>query len=146
MPGKRLAKRLRFPSSKSKRLNVLGFINRDSDFESFVFEGSVDTAVVVACIDQFAKTITKPTAIVIDNAPTHTSREFLSHIERWQEQGIMIVPISAYSPELNIIEIVWRKIKYEWMPFSAYESYENLKQTLYEILAGIGSQHKIQFE
>lgn len=134
------------PSSKSKRLNVLGFINRDSDFESFVFEGSVNTAVVVACIDQFAKTITKPTAIIIDNAPTHTSREFLSNIERWQEQGIMIVPISAYSPELNIIEIAWRKIKYEWMPFSAYESYESLKQALSEILAGIGSHYKIQFE
>ena len=75
----------------------------------------------------------------------HT-RERLRHIERWQEQGIMIVLISAYSPELNIIEIAWRKIKYEWIPFSAYESYESLKQALSEILAGIGSHYKIQFE
>ena len=71
------------PSSKSKRLNVLGFINRESQFQSFVFEGSVDTAVVVACIDQFAKNIKRTTALVIDNAPTHTSHEFLNNIERW---------------------------------------------------------------
>ena len=58
----------------------------------------------------------------------------------------MIVPIAAYSPELNIIEIAWRKIKYEWMPFLAYESYESLKHGLYEILAGIGLKYKIQFE
>ncbi|MFI3197268.1 MAG: transposase [Methylococcaceae bacterium] len=27
-----------------------------------------------------------------------------------------MVHIAPYSPDLNIIEIVWRKIKYEWMP------------------------------
>ena len=134
------------PSSKSKRLNVLGFIDRDSNFESFVFEGSVNTAVVVACFDQFAKNIRGKTVVIIDNAPTHTSKEFLSNIERWDKLGLVIVPIAPYSPELNIIEIVWRKIKYEWMPFSAYESYEMLKKELSEILAGIGYNYKIQFE
>jgi transposase len=135
------------PSAKSKRLNVLGFIDRDSNFESFVFEGSVNTSVVVACIDQFAKNIGgKTTVLIVDNAPTHTSHEFFSNLRRWNELGLIIVPIAPYSPELNIIEIVWRKIKYEWIPFSAYESFGNLKQELYKILAGIGSNYIIQFE
>jgi transposase len=134
------------PSSKSKRLNVLGFVDRNSRFESFVFEGSVTTAVVVACIDQFAKNIRGTTVLVIDNAPTHTSHEFLSNLRRWNKLGLIIVPISPYSPELNIIEIVWRKIKYEWMPFSAYETYEKLKHELDEILSGIGVNYKVQFE
>ncbi len=125
---------------------MLGFIDRDSTFESFVFEGSVNTSVVVACFDQFAKKIRRKTVVIIDNAPTHTSKEFISNIERWDNLGLVIVPIAPYSPELNIIEIVWRKIKYEWMPFSAYESYEMLKNELFEILAGIGYNYKIQFE
>jgi transposase len=137
---------IEIPSSKSKRLNVLGFIDRESTFESFVFEGSVNTSVVVACFDQFAKNITGKTVVIIDNAPTHTSKEFISNIERWNNLGLVIVPIAPYSPELNIIEIVWRKIKYEWMPFSAYESYEMLKKELFETLAGIGYNYKIQFE
>ena len=142
----KIGETIEVPSSKSKRLNVLGFIDRDSNFESFVFEGTVNTEVVVACFDQFAKSIRGKTVVIIDNAPTHTSKEFISNIERWDKLGLVIVPIAPYSPELNIIEIVWRKIKYEWIPFSAYESFENLKQELYKILAGIGSNYIVQFE
>ena len=63
----------------------------------------------------------------------------------WIEKGVVIIPISRYSPELNIIEIVWRKIKYEWMPFSAYESFSNLKESLNSILIEIGNRYNIQF-
>ena len=45
---------IEIPSSKSKRLNVLGFVNRDCEFTSFVFEDSVNTSVVTACIDEFS--------------------------------------------------------------------------------------------
>ena len=63
--------------------------------------------------------------------------EFQENIERWQQQGLTIVNIAPYSPELNIIEILWRKIKYEWMPFSAYESFQNLKESLFDILRAV---------
>ena len=53
--------------------------------------------------------------------------------------------ISKYSPELNIIEILWRKIKYEWMPFSAYNSFEDLEKSLFDILSGVGTEFNIQF-
>ena len=59
--------------------------------------------------------------------------------------SLLIVPISPYSPELNIIEIVWRKIKYEWLPFSAYESIEALRGSLFEVLANIGKKYQIDF-
>jgi transposase len=36
---------IEIPSSKSKRLNVLGFVNRDCRFNSFVFEGSTTVTV-----------------------------------------------------------------------------------------------------
>lgn len=136
---------LEIPSAKSKRLNVLGFVNRDCQFDSIVVEGSVTSAVVVACIDQFADTLRQPTVLIIDNAPTHTSQEFNDNIERWKQRGLTIQPIAPYSPELNIIEIVWRKIKYEWLPFSAYDSYENLQNELFKVLAGIGTDLQIEF-
>ncbi|MGF1614750.1 MAG: transposase, partial [Gammaproteobacteria bacterium] len=114
-------------------------------FDSIVVEGSVTSAVVVACIDQFADTLRQPTVLIIDNAPTHTSQEFNDNIERWKQRGLTIQPIAPYSPELNIIEIVWRKIKYEWLPFSAYDSYENLQNELFKVLAGIGTDLQIEF-
>ena len=77
--------------------------------------------------------------------PVHTSHEFEENIERWQKQGLTIVPITPYSPELNIIEILWRKIKYEWLPFSAYESFQSLKESLFEVLANVGKSYTIKF-
>jgi hypothetical protein len=53
--------------------------------------------------------------------------------------------IAPYSPDLNLIEILWRKIKYEWMPFSAYLSFANLTECLFEILASIGKSRTIAF-
>lgn len=72
----------------------------------------------------FPKSLINLTIVLIDNAPTHTSDFFLSQLNEWDELGLYVKPIGAISPDLNIIEILWRKIKYEWMPFSAYESFE----------------------
>lgn len=136
---------IKVPCSKSKRLNVLGFVNRDCKFTSIVFDGSISTACVVASIDHFILSITKPTSLVIDNASIHKSAEFQENIKRWKRKGLTIVYISPYSPELNIIEIVRRKIKYEWIPFSAYESFLNLKESLFYILANIGKSYTVEF-
>jgi len=59
----RIGEQIEVPSSKSKRLNVLGFINRACHFESHVFEGSVTSEVVIACFDKFAENITQKTVV-----------------------------------------------------------------------------------
>jgi hypothetical protein len=141
----RVGKVIEIPSSRSKEFNVLGFVNRNCHFESIVVEGSVTTSVVVACIDSFASKLKHPTTLLVDNAPTNTSKEFKAQIDRWSDLGLTIVPISPYSPELNIIEIVWRKIKYECLPFFAYESIDALRASLFEVLANIGGKYQIDF-
>lgn len=140
-----LGETIEVPSSKSRRLNVLGFVNRECSFTSIVVEGSITSAVVVASIDHFITTLQRATVLIVDNASIHTSHEFKENLERWKKQGLSIVPIAPYSPELNIIEILWRKIKYEWMPFSAYESFKNLKESLFDILANIGKSYSVDF-
>ena len=99
----------------------------------------------VTSIDHFIPSLQRQTVLVMDNASIHKSFEFQENIEQWQQQGLTIVNIAPYSPELNIIEIVWRKIKYEWMPFSAYESFQNLKESLFDILANIGKSYTVNF-
>jgi transposase len=54
--------------------------------------------------------------------------------------------LPTYSPELNLIEIVWRKIKYEWLPLSAYESFKSLWSGLSDIIPKIGLEYNIYFE
>ncbi len=53
--------------------------------------------------------------------------------------------LSPYSPELNLIEILWRRIKYTWLPFSAYACLNALSEALETILSQVGSEYQITF-
>ena len=128
-------------------VNVLGFMGYDGQsFDSYVFQGAIDASIAIACINSFAAKLTRPTTLVIDNAPIHTSREFQLMIPEWERQNLCLWFLPPYSPELNLIEILWKKIKYHWLPLEAYESFEKLKEMLADVLANIGKEFKIRFQ
>jgi transposase len=132
-------------SSSSKRINVLGFCNKAQDFHATTVQGSVSSATVIACFDQFCRTINKKTTVIIDNAPVHTSGKFKEKLKDWEKKGLSIKNLPTYSPELNLIEIVWRFIKYSWLPLTAYLSFKHLKIELLKVLENIGSEYQITF-
>ncbi len=129
---------IKLPSSKSKTISVLGFLNRKNDLHSCVFERSVNSDVVIACFDDFVTKITKETFVIIDNAPTHTSKKIKNKIEEWNSKGLILCYLPTYSPELNIIEILWIFMKYKWINLDVYQSYEKLKNEVNRILKNIG--------
>lgn len=136
---------IELPRSKSARLNVLGFLSPDMIFHSFVFECSVNSDVVIACFEYLSERLTQETWVVIDNASIHTSDAFEEYIDRWEAKGLFVYRLPAYSPELNLIEILWRFMKYFWLPFSAYTSFGALVQAVEEILRKIGDEFVIHF-
>ena len=75
----------------------------------------------------------------------HTSQEFYDRIEVWQDKVLFPYFMPTYSPELNIIEILWKKMKYEWISFSSYEDIEKLKNDIETILIEYGSKYLINF-
>jgi transposase len=136
---------IELPARKSGRINVLGFMNRQNDLHPFLFEGSIHTGVVMACFDAFCQTLTQKTVVVMDNAAIHTSEDFADRIPYWKKKGLIIKYLPPYSPELNLIEILWRRIKYTWLPFSAYECLNALSEALETILSHVGSEYQITF-
>jgi len=134
------------PASKGKRLNVLGFLNIDNDLTPFCAEGSVNTDIVIGCFDAFSDTVTKKTVVIMDNAPIHKSQAFEKRMPVWKKKGLFVKFLPEYSPELNLIEILWRFIKYAWLPFSAYLNFDALVQAIEDILKNVGSKYKIAFE
>jgi hypothetical protein len=139
------------PSFPSQRLNILAFLSRDQQAFFQQIEGTAGTAQAIATFDRFAANYVlaygrhgKPGVVVPDNAPWHTSREFRERLDDWATQGVILHYLPPYCPELNHIEILWRKIKYYWLPLSSYTRYGNLKSVL-EILNGIGSKYQISF-
>lgn len=140
-----IGKTMEIPSVYSRRLNVLGFFSRNNHSHNFTVEGSVNSAVVINCFDQFVETLSRQTVVIIDNAPTHTSRKFRNKLEAWAYKGLLVRYLPTYSSELNLIEIVWKFIKYQWLPLSAYQSFAHLKTAVQNILDGIGSKYQITF-
>jgi transposase len=136
---------IELPARKYGRINVLGFMNRQNDLHPFMFEGSIHTGVVIACFDAFCHTITQKTVVVIDNASIHTSEDFEDRLPYWKKQGLIIKYLPPYAPELNLIEILWRRIKYTWLPFSAYACLNALSAALETILSQVGSEYQITF-
>lgn len=141
------------PSKPSKRLNVLGFISRTFPGLFHQHIGRVNTEVVIETFNDFAdryykdsyKQTKRPCIIVLDNASMHRSHAFQEKIDDWMACGIMLYYLPPYSPELNLIEIVWRRVKYQWLPVSAYCSFDALRESVTQILNEYGEKYSITF-
>jgi len=136
---------IRLPSRASKRLNILGFLSKKNELQAYSCLGSVDSEVVVRCINDFCKDIDKRTVIVMDNSPIHTSEAFQKNIPLWKEQALDIFYLPKYSSELNCIEILWRFIKYEWIELDAYKSWAHLVNYVETVIQNYGEKYKIIF-
>ena len=86
-------------------------MNKQQELEAYTFEGTVDSYVVIGCFDQFCETMQGPTVVVMDNASIHTSEAFQEEIPKWEKKGLSIFYLPEYSPELHLIEILWRFMK-----------------------------------
>ena len=106
----------------------------------------MNSGLTIGFIDDFAKNITAPTVIILDNATIHHSQEFEEQIERWQEQDLFIFYLPRYIPHLNIIETLWRKIKYEWLKPHHYFCSNSFFANLEIILLNIGTIFRINFD
>jgi len=125
---------------------VLGWLNEAGCLKSWVNDGPIDSAFVIRAIDEWAAGLIMLTVLVLDNASLHRSKALQARLASWQEQGLFVFFLPTYSPHLNKAECLWRKMKYEWLPDSAYTSYETLKAAVEQILATYGQQYQIQFD
>lgn len=133
-------------SGHNRRLNVLGFFKRNNDLVPYMVEGAIDTPVIIECFDQLSEQINKKSYVFIDNAPMHRSQEFIDQIPKWVQKGLVVKYLPPYSPELNLIEILWRLMKYHWLPFSAYASFQCLCEAIEDILIRVGTDYTINFQ
>jgi transposase len=141
----RVGQRLELASTQGPRQNVLGFFILHNQFPSFAFQGSIDSYTVIPCFELCHQQQQKPTLVVVDNAPIHTSADFEEELERWQRAERYVKFLPPYCPELTLSEILWRKITYEWFPLEAYLHFKTLTASLFKVLKGIGSNYRITF-
>jgi len=133
------------PSARSKSLSVLGLVTPCSKLFHRIHEGYVNSQTMIDFFDEFSRTVTKKTVVVLDNAPVHKSKAFAEKTKDLEKPGLNIYFIPPYFPELNLIEILWRFVKYRWLSFEAYASFASLKKHLSEVLGNFGNKYVINF-
>ena len=145
---------LRIPSVKGKRINVLGFMNRANDLFYYPVAGSVDSDTVIESFEDFATKMEDPkyssndryTVVMVDNASIHTSHKFRAKVEDWMiEKKLIVCFLPTYSPELNLIEILWRKVKYEWLNLLSIMCYKEFEQEVNRVFGSFGQEYTISF-
>lgn len=132
-------------SSREKHLSVLGFLSLQRELVAYTTEGKVDSEFVIACFDTFINELSQKTVVVMDNSSFHTSAAIAAKIPYWQSKNLEIFYLPKYSPKLNLIEILWRFMKYEWIEWWAYKGWSYLVKYVEMVICGYGTEYEINF-
>lgn len=133
-------------ATRGPGVNVAGFLRYDgAELVAFSTQESVKSVDVITFFEDFCRSRTQPTVVVLDNASTHRSAALTARLADWAEKGLQLFFLPPYSPELNRIEILWRLCKYQWLPFAAYTNFDALKNAVRQLLNKVGIECKINF-
>ena len=89
---------------------MLSSVRLDGSTESVVFDGPIDKAMSQEYRVQILCPALRPNDIVVmDNFPVHKNPELVEHVEKCSAEPLYLSP---YSPELNLIENMWSKVKH----------------------------------
>jgi transposase len=116
------------------------------ELTTYLTTESVNSNTIIACLDEFVLIIKKTTVVVLDNAPWHVSKEVEAKIKEWESKGLIIFYLPPYSPHLNLIETLWRKVKLEWLKPEDFENKEKLHEAIKHIFLNYNNdEYKIDF-
>ena len=117
-------------ASGRKRYNVLGALNFISKkIETVTNDTYITSTQVIELLEKLAASFIKPIKIVLDNARYQRCRIV---IERAAELGIELVFLPTYSPNLNLIERVWKIVKSKVLNSAYYETFDGFCDNIFE--------------
>ena len=130
-------------NSGRKRYNVLGALHFVSKKILTVTNDSYITSVQVVQLleDIAAKHVGKPIAIVLDNARYQRCKLVQN---RALELGIELIFLPTYSPNLNLIERVWKFVKAEVLNAVYIESFDDYCKRIANFIDTISPVHSVR--
>lgn len=127
------------------RINVLGAVNAiTKEITTMTDTGYIDANTIVDFFKQLRhKYPDKPIAIVLDNA----RYQHCFFVTTWAKSlGVHLLFLPPYSPNLNIIERVWKFTKKEILNARYYDSPNLFHQAVNSFFQNINSNYKKQLE
>ena len=135
-----------FPQPHCRR-SVLGALDFGANLLTYrASKATIKRPDVVQFLEQIARESTPglTTVVVLDNASIHHNLD-KETIDRWfLEHRMVLFYLPPYSPELNLIEILWKHAKYHWRRFVSWTK-ETIDAEIGKLLDGFGSKFQIKF-
>lgn len=132
------------PSEQGGGVNCFALISRGNDCQVHLTEETITAAWVSERLDALSLSLRRLTVVVLDNARVHT-KAVKERQAVWQERGLFVWFLPTYSPHLNIAEVLWRKIKYEWLRPEDYTDKDTLRLAVWKALRAVGHSLSIAF-
>ena len=130
-----------------KRVNVLGALNYAAGTLAFeVHEHTICRADVVNFLDRQARSSArdKLTVVVMDNASIHHNID-QDILHQWMVRDrFVLLFLPPYSPELNLIEILWKQAKYHWREFVTWAA-KDLRKEVQALFDGFGTKFNFSY-
>jgi transposase len=133
------------PSTQGGGVNCFAVLGRDNRCYFRTRRESLTSEFIFEEFEQLSMRLEKLTVLVLDNAPVHTAKLIKARRLVWEQRGLYLFYLPRYSPHLNIVEILWRKLKYEWLSPADYETDEGLYYRVWQILGAVGGSLRINF-
>ena len=126
------------PSGR-KRFNVLGAISaRTHQFVTVTNTTDINANSVCELLLAIAEIgFQVPVTLVLDNAKYQHAQMVK---ERAKELNIELLFLPAYSPNLNLIERLWKFVKKECLYSKYYESFDSFKEAIKNCLSHVGTE------
>jgi transposase len=131
---------LRGPSGR-KRFNVLGAVDAVThELTTVVNDTVIGAAAACELLRKLAaRYVGLPVTLVLDNA-RYQKCEVVRSLAA--ELGIELLYLPSYSPNLNLIERLWKFVKKEVLTGRYYEDFTRFKAAIVECLEGVEGKHK----
>lgn len=131
-------------AKRAKRMNVIGALLSSGRLMVAKLWQSVNGLWFFGFLMALIERVKKPLVVILDNASIHTAKKLKPYWDLLEEKGMRLYFLPPYSPELNRIELLWHKIKYEWLPFKTFMP-DELELAIDDIGRGFGTKYTLTF-
>lgn len=135
------------PAQRGQGFTVAGFLTLDNNLLAYSYSGPTSSEAFIQFVEEWMSQHPpqRKTVLVLDNASFHRSADVVAKRKEWAERQVYLQYLPAYGSELNLIEVLWHRLKHEWLTVSDYKSGQSLRTAVESILRQVGTKYTITF-
>ena len=128
------------------RINIIGSLSCSKDTEQLEYHVleercyAIHIRTYLEALAKQAQALNQKIVVILDNAGFHRANLVKEQHEDWEARGLTLWFQPPYSPQFNLIETVWKKLKSFLLPRRCYDNREQLLEAVLAVFELLGAQ------